>query len=36
MGRVFEILWVLFDMSFWQKFGERDMLDELQMKHDYE
>ncbi len=36
MRRVFEILRVVFDMSFWQDFIEQDMRDESRMMHDYE
>lgn len=35
MQRVFEILRVEFDMSFWQEFIEQDARDESQMMHEY-
>ena len=35
MQRVFEILRVVFDMSFWQEFIDMDMCDESQMMHEY-
>ena len=35
MQRVFEILRVVFDRSFWQEFIDMDMCEEARMMHEY-